>query len=111
MKVYMLNPPYFPHFGRGMWWQDTGRGRTLYYPIWLSYAAGGEGHQKAIISYPNLSLEKITRAVDELLKGYYLSIRYVLIALRQVLRRHGLEEMRRFWYSTRMFFRYIGERG
>jgi len=28
-----------PHFGRGMRWQDTGRGGTLYYPIWLSYAA------------------------------------------------------------------------
>ena len=38
MKVYMLNPPYIPHFGRGMRWQDTGRAGTLYYPIWLSYA-------------------------------------------------------------------------
>ena len=40
MKVYLLNPPYLPHFGRGARWQDTGRGGTLYYPIWLSYAAG-----------------------------------------------------------------------
>ncbi|HHY43135.1 MAG TPA: radical SAM protein [Thermoanaerobacterales bacterium] len=39
MKIYLLNPPYMPHFGRGMRWQDTGRGGTLYYPIWLSYAA------------------------------------------------------------------------
>lgn len=38
MKIYLLNPPYFPHFGRGARWQDTGRGGTLYYPIWLSYA-------------------------------------------------------------------------
>jgi len=38
MKIYMLNPPYIPHFGRGMRWQDTGRAGTLYYPIWLSYA-------------------------------------------------------------------------
>lgn len=38
MKIYMLNPPFIPHFGRGMRWQDTGRGGTLYYPIWLSYA-------------------------------------------------------------------------
>ncbi|AKB76666.1 Fe-S oxidoreductase [Methanosarcina horonobensis HB-1 = JCM 15518] len=38
MKVYLLNPPYYPHFGRGARWQDTGRGGTLYYPIWLSYA-------------------------------------------------------------------------
>ena len=39
MRIYLLNPPYFPHFGRGMRWQDTGRGGTLYYPIWLAYAA------------------------------------------------------------------------
>lgn len=39
MKIYLLNPPYFRHFGRGARWQDTGRGGTLYYPIWLSYAA------------------------------------------------------------------------
>lgn len=40
MKAYLLNPPYIPHFGRGMRWQDTGRAGTLYYPMWLSYAAG-----------------------------------------------------------------------
>jgi len=40
MKIYMLNPPYFPHFFRSARWQDTGRGGTLYYPIWLAYAAG-----------------------------------------------------------------------
>ncbi|NMX21168.1 hypothetical protein C5S30_01750 [ANME-1 cluster archaeon GoMg4] len=34
----MLNPPYFPHFGRGARWQEVGRAGTLYYPIWLSYA-------------------------------------------------------------------------
>jgi radical SAM superfamily enzyme YgiQ (UPF0313 family) len=38
MKIYLLNPPYFPHFIRSARWQDTGRGGTLYYPIWLSYA-------------------------------------------------------------------------
>ena len=39
-RVYLLNPPFIPHFGRGMRWQDTGRSGTLYYPIWLSYATG-----------------------------------------------------------------------
>lgn len=39
MKIYLLNPPYFPHFFRSARWQDTGRGGTLYYPIWLAYAA------------------------------------------------------------------------
>lgn len=52
MKIYLLNPPYFPHFGRGARWQDTGRGGTLYYPIWLSYATA------------LLELENETRLVD-----------------------------------------------
>ena len=40
MKVYLLNPPYMPRFTRDMRWQDTGRGGTFYYPIWLAYATG-----------------------------------------------------------------------
>lgn len=40
MKVYLLNGPYMPRFTRDMRWQDTGRGGTLYYPIWLAYATG-----------------------------------------------------------------------
>jgi hypothetical protein len=36
VKVYVLNPPYIPHFGRAMRWQDTGRAGTLYYPILLA---------------------------------------------------------------------------
>ena len=55
MKVYLLNPPYFPRFGREMRWQDTGRGGTLYYPIWLSYAAGlleSRGHTVRLADCP-----------------------------------------------------------
>lgn len=55
MKIYLLNPPYFPHFGREMRWQDTGRGGTLYYPIWLSYATGlleKEGHTARLVDAP-----------------------------------------------------------
>ena len=40
----------------------------------------------------------------------YLSPGYVPVALRQVLRRHGLDEMRRLLYSVRMFIRYIANR-
>ena len=69
-----------------------------------------QGHQKAIISYPGLANEEMVTEVDKILKEYYLSISYVPLALRQVLRRHGLDEMRRLWYSTRMFFRYTTER-
>ncbi|MDO8726852.1 MAG: radical SAM protein [Candidatus Methanoperedens sp.] len=54
MKIYLLNPPYFPHFGRGARWQDTGRGGTLYYPIWLSYAAAvlEQDHKIKLVDAP-----------------------------------------------------------
>ena len=66
-----------------------------------------QGHQKAIISYPDLSAEEITKAADETLKNYYLSPGYIPVALGQVLRRHGLDELRRLLYSARMFIKYI----
>ena len=69
-----------------------------------------QGHQKAIISYPELTNEEMVKEVDGILKGYYMSLRYVPLALRQVLRRHGLDETRRLWYSARVFLRYIGGR-
>ncbi|TFH46888.1 MAG: radical SAM protein [ANME-2 cluster archaeon] len=68
------------------------------------------GHQKAIISYPELINEEMVKEVDAILKGYYMSLDYVPLAMRQVLRRHGLDEMKRLWYSMRMFFRYVGGR-
>ena len=41
MRIYLLNPPFFPNFVRcGRWQGVVARGRTLYYPIWLAYAAG-----------------------------------------------------------------------
>jgi anaerobic magnesium-protoporphyrin IX monomethyl ester cyclase len=60
MRVYFLNPPYFPHFGRGMRWQDTGRGGTLYYPIWLAYATGvvGEQHTVRLVDAPARGWER-----------------------------------------------------
>jgi len=70
-----------------------------------------QGHQKAIISYPQLSNEEMVKMVDKILKEYYISLSYVHLALKQVLRRHGWEEMRRLWYSMREFLRYIGGRG
>ncbi|MEM0203266.1 MAG: radical SAM protein [Archaeoglobaceae archaeon] len=69
MKVYFLNPPYFPHFGREMRWQDTGRGGTLYYPIWLSYAAGlveSKGHEVKLVDAPawNWSVERVLKDLE-----------------------------------------------
>ena len=69
-----------------------------------------QGHQKAIISYPELINEEMVKEVDGILKGYYVSLMYVPLALKQVLRKHGLDEMRRLLYSVRMFMRYIRKR-
>ena len=68
------------------------------------------GHQKAIISYPELSNEEMVKEADAMLKRHYMSLSYVPLAMRQVLRRHGLDEMRRLWYSARMFLGYISKR-
>ena len=41
MKVYLLNAPFIKNFVRcGRWQGVAARGKTLYYPIWLAYAAG-----------------------------------------------------------------------
>jgi len=54
MRIYLLNPPYFPHFGRSARWQDTGRAGTLYYPIWLSYTTAllEQEHEPRLVDAP-----------------------------------------------------------
>lgn len=69
-----------------------------------------QGHQKAIISYPELSGEEIVTAVDEILKSYYLTPSFVPTALRQVFRQNGWDETKRMWNSAKAFLRYIRSR-
>ena len=69
-----------------------------------------QGHQKAIISYPELTNEEMVKEADAMLKRYYMSLNYVPLAMKQVLRKHGLDEMRRLWYSAKMFLGYVGGR-
>ena len=69
-----------------------------------------QGHQKAIISYPALTNEEMVKEVDKILKGYYMSLRYVPLAMRQVFRKNGLYEFRRLLYSVKMFMGYIRRR-
>jgi radical SAM superfamily enzyme YgiQ (UPF0313 family) len=68
------------------------------------------GYQKSVVSYPWLSAEEIVKAVDDILKDYYLSISYVPVVLRQVFRRRWLDEVRRLWRSAIMFLRYARSR-
>lgn len=68
------------------------------------------GHQKSIISYPWFSNEEVTRTVDQILKRYYLSPRYIPIALKRILQKNGWGEVGRLWYSAKMFLKYISNR-
>lgn len=68
------------------------------------------GHQKSIVTFPNLSSEEMTRIADEMLRTYYLSIEYIPLALRQILRKHGLDELRRLFHSATMLTKYLRER-
>ncbi|QSZ67895.1 radical SAM protein [Methanofollis aquaemaris] len=65
------------------------------------------GHQRAVISYPDLSGEQMVEEANALLRGYYLSPRYVPLVLRQILRRDGTEEAKRIWHSAKMFLGYL----
>jgi len=41
VKIYLLNPPFVPNFGRfTRWLGTTARGGAFYYPMWLAYATG-----------------------------------------------------------------------
>ncbi|CAD6490152.1 MAG: Ribosomal protein S12 methylthiotransferase RimO [Candidatus Argoarchaeum ethanivorans] len=55
MKVYLLNPPFVPRYSRNSRWAARCRGGALYYPIWLSYAAGvleNNGHRVRLVDAP-----------------------------------------------------------
>jgi len=68
------------------------------------------GHQKSIISYPWLTAEEVTKAVDEILKDYYMNFGYTMLILKQIFRKHGLDEAKRLWRSAKIFIKYIRER-
>lgn len=67
----------------------------------------GEGHQKAIISYPALSNEEMVREANQILRGYYLSPGYVPLAMRQIFRKNAVDELKRLWFSAKMFLGYV----
>jgi radical SAM superfamily enzyme YgiQ (UPF0313 family) len=69
-----------------------------------------DGHQKAVVSYPWLSAEKIVKAVDEILKEYYFSISYIPVVFRQIFRKNGLNELDRLLRSAKVFINYIHKR-
>jgi radical SAM superfamily enzyme YgiQ (UPF0313 family) len=55
MRVLMLNPPFLPGYSRGQRSPAVTRSGTLYYPIWLAYAAGAledAGHEVLLLDAP-----------------------------------------------------------
>jgi anaerobic magnesium-protoporphyrin IX monomethyl ester cyclase len=74
----------------------------------LSAALDSSGFQRSIISYDGLSAEEIDESVDQILKDYYLTPKYVPIAMSNVLRRNGLKEAHLIAKAAKPFmFKYL----
>jgi hypothetical protein len=68
MRVLMLNPPFLPRFSRAQRSPAVTKSGTLYYPIWLAYAAGvleDAGMQVRLIDAPadGTTLERLRELV------------------------------------------------
>jgi len=66
-----------------------------------------EGFQKCIISYPEFTKEDIENYVDRALKEYYLNPSYIPIAMKNILRRNGLHELKVMVKSANIFLKYV----
>ncbi|MFC1944244.1 B12-binding domain-containing radical SAM protein [Chloroflexota bacterium] len=69
-----------------------------------------QGYQNCMLSYPEFSKEDIDKHVDKTLKGYYLSPSYVPIALSNIFRKNGLQELKLIMKSAKGFLKYLGGR-
>ena len=65
------------------------------------------GAQKCIISYPEFTKEDIENYVDKALKEYYLSPSFIPIAMKNVLRKNGLQELKGMMMSAKVFMKYV----
>lgn len=70
MRITAINPPFLPHYSRGQRSPAVTRSGTLYYPIWLAYAAGAledAGHDVDLVDAPasGLGPEEALRRVEE----------------------------------------------
>ncbi|TKY92339.1 MAG: B12-binding domain-containing radical SAM protein, partial [Candidatus Methanomarinus sp.] len=66
-----------------------------------------EGFQKCIVSYPEFSKEDIENYVDKILREYYLNPSYIPIAMKNVLRKNGLHELKGMLISAKVFMKYV----
>ena len=68
------------------------------------------GFQKCIVSYPEFTKEDIEEYVDKALKEYYLSLSFIPIAMKNVLRKNGLHELKGMIMSAKVFMKYMRRR-
>lgn len=73
----------------------------------IEEALDKKGHQKCIVSYPEFTKEDIETYVDKALKEYYLSPSYILIAMKNILRKNGVYELKGIIRSAKVFLEYI----
>jgi len=73
----------------------------------LEESLDGEGFQRCIVSYPEFTKEDIETYVDRALREYYLSPSYIPIAMRNILRKNGLHELKVMAKSAKVFLRYV----
>ena len=70
MKILLLNPPFIKRFSRTSRSPGVSKGGCVYYPIWLTYAAGAlekKGHEVKLLdaSGENLSLSETLFEIKE----------------------------------------------
>ena len=66
-----------------------------------------DGFQKCIVSYPEFTKEDIENYVDRALKEYYLSPSFIPIAMKNILRKNGLHELKGMVKSAKVFIGYL----
>ncbi len=74
MNILFLNPPFIGRFSRASRSPAVAKGGTLYYPLWLAYAAGvaqKEGHRVSFFDAPaqGLSLEDVFIQLKDFVPG------------------------------------------
>ncbi|MCD4848316.1 MAG: B12-binding domain-containing radical SAM protein [Candidatus Aegiribacteria sp.] len=70
MRITAVNPPFLPDYSRGQRSPAVTKSGTLYYPIWLAYAAGAleqSGNELDLIDAPadGLDIAKTAIRIDE----------------------------------------------
>jgi radical SAM superfamily enzyme YgiQ (UPF0313 family) len=73
----------------------------------LEESIDNDGFQKCIISYPEFTKGDIENYVDRALKEYYLSPSFIPVAIRNILRKNGLHELRGMMMSAKVFLGYM----